>query len=294
MKVYQLKNTLQFVISMLLLYSFSACSHSETPNIEKVTLSESTMHETNNLAPEEAIRKVTSEDNIPNNSVIDQLKIIKSAQVKYKVSDVKKATRLIKRLAHNHNAYIANLNFENNTYEKENKFTIKVPKQHFELLMDSIVTYAEFIDYENITSKDVTEEYIDAQTRLETKIVIKNRYEDILRKKSKTVEDLLNVEEKLRVIQEEIEATKGKLNYLNNRVSFSTIQISLYETVDYKEKPVVYKQTFTTKLKNSFSFGLNFLEKLLLGIIHIWPIIVLGIVGYFAYRKRKNSSKKES
>lgn len=46
--------------------------------------------------------------------------------------------------------------------------------------MDSINSVVEFVEFENITTKDVTEEYIDLETRLKTKQEVKQRYEDIL------------------------------------------------------------------------------------------------------------------
>ena len=80
--------------------------------------------------------------------------------------------------------------------------------------MDSINNSVEFIDYENITTKDVTEEYIDLESRLNTKLEVKQRYESILRKQAKTVKDILATEEKLQIIQEEIESVQGRLKYL--------------------------------------------------------------------------------
>ena len=116
------------------------------------------------------------------------LKIIKSAKARYKVSHVKMTMRKIKLLAGKYDAYISDLRFENNLYSVENRFTIKVPQQHFNVLMDSINNVVEFVEYENITTKDVSEEYLDLETRLKTKQEVKQRYETILRKNAKTVE----------------------------------------------------------------------------------------------------------
>lgn len=152
--------------------------------------------------------------------------------------------------------------------------------------MDSISKFAIFINYESITSKDVTEEFIDLQTRLNTKVEVKKRYENILRKKAKTVEEILATEEKLRVIQEEIEVTQGKLNYMSNKVSFSTIQVNLYQEVQYKEESKSYTKTFLSKIKSGFSYGWAFIENLIILLTHIWPLFLLGI-GVLIYIKRK-------
>jgi hypothetical protein len=213
------------------------------------------------------------------------LKIIKTASARYKVKDVKLATEQIRAIAIQYDAYISDLRYENNLYQKENRFTIKVPQQHFDLIMDSIGKVVEFVEYENITTKDVTEEYIDLQGRLATKLEVKKRYEEILRKNAKTVEDILNTEEKLRVLQEEIESAQGRLKYLTNRVAYSTLQIDLYETVEYTEEPSRYKKTFGDKTKEGLSFGWNMIETVVLFFIHIWPLILFGLVLVFLIRR---------
>lgn len=188
-------------------------------------------------------------------------------------------------------AYISNMRFENNLFKKENRFTIKIPQTYFDAIMDSISSFSEFIDYENISTQDVTEEFVDLQSRLKTKIEVKERYESILRKNAITIEDILATEDKIRIIQEEIEAAQGRLKYISNKVAFSTIQIELYETVDYKDEPATYNKTFGTKIKNALSFGWEFLESLFIGILHIWPLIIIGTILFIYFRKRLRKNK---
>jgi Ni,Fe-hydrogenase I large subunit len=238
---------------------------------------------------ETSVEKISLQKN--EEEVIDKLnlKIIKSAQTKYKVKDVKIATKKIKELAKNYNGYISDLQFQNNLHKIQNHFTVKIPKENFDIFLDSIRSFITFIDFENISTQDVTEQYFDAESRLKTKTEVKERYEEILRKKAKTVDDVLNTEEKLRVIQEELEATKGKLNYLKNRISFSTIDVELYEVVNYKPKPETFQKSFFTKIKEGLINGSEIIFKLMIVLINIWPILLLIIGVFFIYKKRKNN-----
>lgn len=224
---------------------------------------------------------------------IRDLKIIKTANVRFKVKNVQKSTQAIKVLVNDYEGYISNMRFSNNSYQKENSFTIKVPKNNFDKLLDSLSSVAEFIDHVEIASKDVTEEYMDVETRLKTKLEVKARYEEILRKNAKTVKDILETEEKLRVIQEEIEVAQGRLKYMVNRVSFSTITVGLYETVEHKEQPEVYKRTFGSEITEALSFGWNLIKSIFLGIIYIWPLILLivGVIFFIRTRKRNRLKK---
>ncbi|MFK7812557.1 MAG: DUF4349 domain-containing protein [Maribacter sp.] len=266
------------------LFYFSSCNQSEYS--EKLATSSVDISEKYDALPESKSKDFKAPQ------LAKDLKIIKSANVKYKVRNVKIATNTIKQFAMKYNAYISDLRFENSLYSLENRFTIKIPQEHFDTMMDSIVEVAEFIDYENITTEDITERYIDLQTRLKTKLEVKGRYETILRKNAKTVEDILATEEKLRIIQEEIEAAQGKLKYLTNKVAYSTIQIDLYETVDYKEEPETFAKSFWSKSKDGLKFGWELIEAIVLGIIYIWPLIIIGLLLVFLLKKRLNKKRK--
>ena len=285
MKTKQLKFTRRFLTIGLLLFFLAACNNSNyNEKLPVMSTDVSTDFEAVEIIEEDNYKTI-EKDEIAN-STPPSLKIIKSANARYKVKEVKKATKKIKLLIKQFDAYISDLRFENNPYQIENRFTIKVPQIYFENLLDSINNIVEFVDYENITTKDVTEEYIDIETRLKTKLEVKQRYETILRKNAKTVEDILATEEKLRIIQEEIESAQGRLKYLSNKVSYSTIQIDLYETVEYTEEPISYKKTFLSKIKDGFSAGLDIIEAIILGIIYIWPLIIVGVLLFFYIKKR--------
>ena len=225
----------------------------------------------------------------------EDLKIIKTGKVRYQVKNVEESTDQIKKIIKSIGGYISNLQFQNNRYSLENKFTVKIPQKYFDLVLDSINNSVEFIDYENISTRDVTEEYMDLEARLKTKLEVKTRYETILRKQAKTVKEILETEEKLGDIQEEIEAAQGKLKYLKNRVAYSTITIELYEKVEYKEEPISYEKSFWSKAKEGFSNGWTLISILAIGIINIWPLILFGsLLFFFLRRKFKKKSMNKN
>ncbi len=283
MNAKQFKSVLKIRVLVLLCLIISSCNQAiknDEYAIGKVDVTE-----------EHAAYATESNDDVSSFSQAEikmpkDLKIIKSAKGRYKVANVKTITREIKKFTGNYNAYVSDLRFENDLYRIENRFTIKVPQQYFDVLMDSINNVVEFVEYENITTKDVSEEYVDLETRLKTKQEVKQRYETILRKNAITVEDILATEEKLRIIQEEIESAQGRLKFLTNKVAYSTIQIDLYETVSYKEEPESYSKTFLSKTKEGFGFGWDLIEGVVLGLIYLWPIVILGIMILIFVRKR--------
>lgn len=224
-------------------------------------------------------------------NIPDNLKIIKTASTRYKVEDISKALVEIKQVMYVNGGYISELRYDKNYREKQNRFTIKIPKENFDIMLDGIQKFAEETDYVNISTTDVTEKYMDAQSRLRTKLEVKERLEAVLRRNAKTVKDILATENQLRVIQEEIEAVQGKIKYMSSRVAFSTIQVELYETITYKEEPVAYTKGFGAKAKEGIAAGWEFIQNIVIGMLYIWPIIVLVVIGYFFFRRWRKAKK---
>ncbi|MBC8755697.1 DUF4349 domain-containing protein [Kordia sp. YSTF-M3] len=213
------------------------------------------------------------------------LKIIKTASTRYKVKNIEQALSDIKQVMYVNGGYISELRYDKNYQEKQNRFTIKIPKENFDGMLDGIQKFAEETDYVNISTTDVTEKYLDVQTRLKTKLEVKERLEVVLRKNAKTVKDILATEAQLRVIQEEIEAAQGKIKYMSSRVAYSTIQVEIYETITYKEKPVSYEKGFGAKAKEGLLAGWYFIQSLAIGILYVWPIILVLIIGIILFRR---------
>jgi len=79
----------------------------------------------------------------------------------------------------------------------------------------------------SITGQDVTEEYIDLESRLKSKQAVESRF-SFMEQAEKT-EDLLAISKDLAKVQEEIETIKGRMNYLENKADLATVTISIEE-----------------------------------------------------------------
>ena len=163
---------------------------------------------------------------------------------------------------------------------------IKVPSGNFDHILKEIKDIAIFINHRNIKSNDVTAEYIDLQSRLKTKYEVKQRYEEILRARSKTVEEVLVAEKQIGILQEEIESNEGKLKYLANLVTYSTIHLNCYQQVTVSQEPLTAKHNFWVETAERFNSGLAVLKSILLLMINIWPLIIAATVVYLLARKK--------
>ena len=200
------------------------------------------------------------------------------------MKDVNASSRNATNLATKHGGYVSDSELTNSSYETTNTLTIRVPATRFDSLLDDLGSEAIFTQYKRINSQDVTEEYVDITTRLKTKIAVRDRYVDILRTKAKSVKDVLDAEEQIRIIQEEIEAKEGRLRYLKDQVGMSTIRLELYQSIEYRPEPNVFHESFWSKMASGLKNGWELMQGLVIGLVSIWPLVLL--FGLFFWKRR--------
>jgi hypothetical protein len=100
---------------------------------------------------------------------------------------------------------------------------VKVPAAKFEEALAAMGKIGEVTKRE-IKGSDVTEEMRDLRIRLANAENMRERLTQLLNKGDK-VEDALKVEKELERVTETIELLKGKIQYLENSVAFSTITV---------------------------------------------------------------------
>lgn len=223
-------------------------------------------------------------------------KIIKTAYLNIEVLDLSASRKLIDSALKEHSAYIVNENLQNNESQISSSINIKVPAVHFDKLLSKLSKIAKKVDYQNIDTQDVTEEYIDVETRLNNNRKIEQTYLKLL-KKANSIEDMLKIEQKLGEIRTEIESTQGRIKYLSHQVNYSTINLSAYETLEYKY--VAEKlPSFFQQLKKSLGAGWRGVVVFFLFLIKLWPLWLIVAVGWFGwkrfviYRKQRRKALK--
>jgi hypothetical protein len=213
-------------------------------------------------------------------------KIIKDGRLGLKVQDIKSAKAGVDALVKNHEGYYANENFNNTDFELSYNLKIRIPSANFEKFISDIEAGEGEIQYKAIDARDVTDQFIDLETRLENKKSYLNRYSDLL-KRANTIREILDIEEKIRGLEEEIESTTGRLKYLSDLVDYSTLDLTITEKKDFKFNPAS-RDKFTEKFKQSITKGWYGLVDFLLFIIKIWPVwIIVTVIIYFRKRIRR-------
>ena len=114
----------------------------------------------------------------------------------------------------------------NRTENNSGRISIRVPSSSLSTAVKSIRSIANKIDFENSTSQDVTEEYIDNVSKLTTLTATEEALLKLLGK-SEDVSEALKVQKALSDLQKELESLKGKIKFLEQTSAFSLIDVQL-------------------------------------------------------------------
>ncbi len=216
-------------------------------------------------------------------------KIIKTADLKVEVKDFKSYTDKVHLAVKQFGGYIAQEEQHLSDEKSENVISIKVPVAQFEDMMNQLPGGDVKVLERKITSEDVTGEVVDTRSRLEAKKQMRLKYLDFL-KQSKNMEEVLQVQGEINGIQEEIESASGRVGYLTHQSAFSTINLTFYQPMaGFKPEPEA--PSFGTRMFAAFKSGASWVAELFVGLISIWPLLLV-IAGVVVLVRRTKLSKK--
>lgn len=202
---------------------------------------------------------------------VDQ-KVIKNGYLRMVVDRVSETAAQIASMAERRGGFVQNSSVtERGDGAYSGEVTVRVPAKEFETAMAEIKSYAKVVKNETRSGQDVTEQYTDLQAQLRNAKAQEETYLQIL-KRAQTVEDILKVQERLGGIRSVIESLQGRIQYLENVTSYSTITISL------EEEPAVRVPTKEFRPLSSVKAAFQTLVAALQGFVVavIWIVIVLG------------------
>ncbi|WP_216827753.1 DUF4349 domain-containing protein [Alkalihalobacterium elongatum] len=176
---------------------------------------------------------------------------------------------------------------------------VKVPQKHFQAFLTEVESTSVKVIDRMISGNDVTEEYVDLESRLRSKRVVEKRLLAFMEDAENT-EDLLKISSDLAKVQEEIEQILGRMNYLEKNVEFSTVTIYLQE--NKVNVPSIQGNDLNTweKSKSLFMASTNNtialfsgLVVLLIGLSPIFiPVTIIALIIIYKLRKRPKNTEK--
>lgn len=141
--------------------------------------------------------------------------LIYQATLHLSVFEVETTQRTVSEVAQELGGFLAR--------QDNRQVVIRVPAAKFREALARIEQVGDVL-HRNIEALDVSEEFRDVQIRLRNAEVVRDRLAALMAQ-ARTVEEALNVQRELERITGVIEQLKGRLQYLGDRIAFSTITV---------------------------------------------------------------------
>jgi len=159
-------------------------------------------------------------------------RIIRNADITIEVPSTTDAQHRVTSIAEAHGGFVvtseAKQRESNDPAQRtlDIKLVVRVPSNQFGSAFDEIRKLAGNTPAEQVTSQDVTEDFIDLEARIKTQKALEVQFLEIMRQAHK-IEDALEVQRQIAEVRTEIEKLEGRKRFLENRSSLSTINVNI-------------------------------------------------------------------
>lgn len=237
-----------------------------------------------------------AEDNssygIPNVTPSSAQKLIKTASVKFETKDADNLIKNISSQVSSLKGYTSSLNQRKNDGYLTVETNVCVPADK----LDEFLAFLEksgTITSKSIETSDVTDDYTDTESQIKALETEEKALLGILAK-CETVQDTMNVQERLTSVRGELESLRSQKKNYDQRIAYSEVLINISEVERVKKSPTSFgsqvSEKFSESLYNIGQFFRN-LGVFVLGASPYLAIIAVVIAVVIIIIKKKRNKK---
>lgn len=212
--------------------------------------------------------------------------VVRTASLDLIVPDTEKALADIQAMARELGGYVVSMEAYQYQEGRQATVTFRVPAETLDTALDRLRAMATTVRRESVSGQDVTDQYVDLQSRLRHLEAKEKQLLEFLDRAEDT-EAVLAVYEQLSATQAEIEQVKGRMQYLENQAALATVTVSL--TPDVMAQPLeTGGWNLPATVRSAVEALLNVLEFFVKALIYIVIVVLpalilmaLPIVGIF-------------
>lgn len=230
-----------FITFTILALLLTACGSAATPIIEEMIAGEAE-------APAESILDVQPEpagpaepadlpidaenSNTPGNpgqlayEPVGKKMVIKDAELEVLVQSTDIAIAQTNQLTADYGGYIISTQSWYTDGFKHATLRLGIPSASFETVLNQLRDIGLRVISETASGQDVSNEYVDLQSKLTNLEATASRIRDFLND-AKTIEETLTISAQLAELEAQIENVKGQMRYYEGRSAYSTVTVNL-------------------------------------------------------------------
>jgi hypothetical protein len=203
--------------------------------------------------------------------------IIRNAWLDLVVPDTEDALDEIKDVTDEMEGFVVQSNVYQYGDSKRASIQIRIPAEKLDEALEHFRGMASEVRSENVSGQDVTDEYVDLQSRLRSKEATEAKLLEFLDEAEDT-EAALAVYTELERIQTDIEVIKGRMQYLEESAAMSAVSIEL--TPDVLTQPIEVRRwnptgTFKGAVEALIRVLQFLLDALIVIVVTVLPILIV-------------------
>lgn len=234
-------------------------------------------------------------------------KIIKTADIRFRVKDARKMKTEISRQIKNYGGSLVESVIESNieqtekikysadsvleimSYHTEGNITARIPSEKLDDFTDDVVNQASFVHHQSLKFDDQRVSY------LSNTLHAKNRAETI--NSVKKTDKKINDAEKLLALKDAYTDQKTENLLIDDKVKYSTITLNFYQENTVKKLVAGndnisdYRPGFFNRLGLNLLVGWDVCKEFILVLATLWAPLLAGVAIYLAIRQYKNNRK---
>ena len=158
--------------------------------------------------------------------------VIRNANLTLVVEDPTASVDTVSKLAEEMGGYVVSSYLYETAYGSgdltttQGTLTIRVPAERLDEVLEAIKSTAIEVRSENISGEDITQQYVDLQSRLRNLEAAEAQLQEIMGSATRT-EDVMMVYNQLVQVRGEIESVKGQMQYFEQSARLSAVTLEL-------------------------------------------------------------------
>lgn len=215
-------------------------------------------------------------------AVAPNRKIIRSVRLEIEVEEMTIARDAAGRLAAELGGFLSDAGFQGLASDRpRGQMVLRVPAERVETAIAALRELGE-LRAETLGSQDVTQQYLDTETRLRVLRETDARLRRILADRTGDLADVLQVERELSRVVTEIERLEGQKRFWDEQVDLATIHVTLYAP------PPVVEAGWFDPVREAFASSFGILARsaalLITALAASLPFAAVLLVGWLAWR----------
>ncbi len=252
----------------------------------------------------------TQEKTTATPKTVEKRKLIRTADIKFKVKSVVQSTNLIENTTRKWGGLVTYSNLqstineqistkvsqdstlETTKYKVENTITLRVPQQNMDTVVKEIAKEIDYLDYRLIKADDVALRLLSNELLQKRSATNEKRMSNAIDTKGKKINDIMNAETQLENKKAQSDSSAIENLSLQDQINYSTITLQLYQREVVKQELVAnekqgyyFEPSIGIQILDALQSGWFHLLSLVVFLLKLWWLALIGLVIYLIFKK---------